>query len=110
MSIYIKTIKYEKLSQMNREGLFEIATARAGGFKVARFDIDIDKEIPERTQKLLKTLARILRGAKKRSAIQFFVTEDGFLNSTTESNYLLNVYPEIEEHIPTDRGFIFVKL
>ena len=46
MSIYIKTIKYEKLSQMNIEVLFEIATARAGGFKGARFDIDIDKEIP----------------------------------------------------------------
>lgn len=110
MSIYIKNIKYEKPIQMNTEVLFEIASARAGQFKVIRFDIDLDTENPARTQKRLNTLARILRGVKKRNAIQFFVTKEGFEKSTTESKYLLNVHSEVEDCIPTDRGYIFVKI
>lgn len=110
MSIYVKKIKYEKLKHINTEVLFELATARAGKFNIVRFDVEKSGEEPKNTQKTLSNLERILKSAKKRSAIQFFVTEDGVKESTTEAKYLFNVYPEAEESIPTDVSFIFVKL
>ncbi len=109
MRLTIKQLKYGKLKEMNTEVLFELASARAGGFSVVRLDVPPaeDDKIKERE---LSFLARILRAMKKRSAIQFFVTEEGLSRSTTEAKYLLNVFPEVEDAIPEGDGYIFVKL
>ncbi len=96
---------------MMTEIFFKVASARASGFSVVRFDIKkCDDEQAE--LRALKFLARILRGMKKRGAVQFFVMKDGFLRSSTEAQYILNVYPEVADAIPEDEGtkYIFVKI
>ena len=111
MSLQKINIKYEKLKDLTTEVLFHVADARASGFLALRFDISLalGKDKAERT---VKYIARILRGMKKRGAIQFFVTEEGFLRSSTEAKYLLNVMPQIEHDLPEskDYSFVFVKL
>lgn len=111
MSLRKISIKYEKLRDLTTEVLFHVADARVSGFPAIRFDVSLEngKYGAERT---VKYLARILRGMKKRGAIQFFVTEEGFSRSSTEAKYLLNVLPETEHDLPDAEkfSFVFVKL
>ncbi len=103
--------EYTRLKDMTTEIFFKVASARASGFSVVRFDINKNED--EKTElRALNFLARILRGMKKRGAVQFFVMKEGFLHSTTEAQYILNVYPEVGEAIPEDKDlkYIFVKI
>ena len=109
MRLITKQLNYSKLSEMKTEVLFEVASARAAGYAVVRFDVPRDDE-PKCIERSLAFLARILRAMKKRGAIQFFVTEDGFMRSTTEARFLLNMYPEVEEATSGSEASIFVKL
>ena len=109
MSLYIKQLKYTKPAQMNTEVLFEIAGARAEGCPLIRLDLPFSEE-GEEAEKSLRTLVRILKGMKKRGAVQFFIGKDDVLRSTTEARYLMNVFPEAENEIPTESNYVFVKL
>ncbi len=110
MRLCIMEVEYERLRDMTTEILYKVASARAGGKSVIRFDIKNEDE--QKGICVLNTLARILRGMKKRFAIQFFVTKEGFLRSSTEAQYILNVFPEVADALPADKNakYIFVKI
>ncbi|MBR2465665.1 MAG: hypothetical protein IKB38_01880 [Clostridia bacterium] len=110
MRLCSEIIEYEKLKDINTEVLFKVASARAAGISVVRFDIK--SEDRQRAGRICGFLSRVLRSMKKRGAIQFFVTKDGLARSTTEAQYILNVFPEVAASIPTDDGceFIFVRI
>ena len=111
MRLCIIEIEYEKLKDMTTEVFFKIASARASGFSVARVDIK-KKENDKLAPRKLNFLARILRGMKKRGAIQFFVMPEAFERSATEAQYLSNVFPEVVDAIPSgeDDKYIFVRI
>ena len=109
MSLYIKQLKYTKSAQMNTEVLFEIAGARADGCSVVRLDLPFSEECGV-SEKASLTLKRIIRSIKKRGTVQFFVSKDDILHSTTEARYLMNVFPEVENNIPSSGFFVFIKL
>lgn len=104
-------IEYDRLRDMTTEVFFKVASARASGISVVRFDIK-EKGNEGLENKALNFLMKILKGMRRRSAIQFFVTKDGFLKSSTEAQYVLNVFPEVGDDIPQDEGakFVFVRL
>lgn len=110
MRLCILEIEYEHLRDMTTEVFFKVASARASGFSVIRFDITNPNETVK--IKSVNFLTRILRGMKKRGAVQFFVTEDGFSRSSTEAQYLFNVFPEVEAalDVPPERKFVFVRI
>ncbi len=104
-------IEYEKLRDMTTEVFYKIASARANNCSVVRLDIS-KKDSEQTSTRCLNFLARILRGMKKRSAIQFFVTKEGFARSSTEAQFILNVFPEVKDAIPDAESeqYIFVKI
>lgn len=110
MKLCIYEIEYERLRDMTTEVFFKVASARASGFSVIRFDIKNQNEAVK--IKTVNFLTRILRGMKKRSAVQFFVTEEGFARSSTEAQYLLNVFPEVEAalDVPSEQKTVFVRI
>ena len=106
MNFCTEKIEYDKLKDVTTEILFKVASARAAGNNVIRFDID------SKSAKPLNALVRVLRGMKKRGAIQLFITQDGFKSGSTEAQYILNVHPELSCELPTfdDGAFVVVKL
>ncbi len=110
MRLCTEVIEYEKLKDMTTEVLFKVANARAADMSVIRFDIKSAEQ--QKTGRICGFLSRILRSMKKRGAIQFFVTKDGLARSTTEAQYILNVFPEVSASIPTDADceFVFVRI
>ena len=105
MKLCTVKLKYEKLRDMTTEVFFEVAGARACGYSVIRFDT------PEGAgERAVSTLARILRGMKRRGAVQFFVGKDGFEKQSTEARFLLNVCPECEEASGVACNYLFVKI
>lgn len=91
---------------------FAVASARAGGTELIRFDIpfgDDDREY----KKLFNSLVRLSKAMKEEHHIQFFATEKSFEEQSTEAAFLLNKYPSVFICGLTDNiesGYIYVKL
>ncbi|MBR3806714.1 MAG: hypothetical protein IKJ13_07800 [Clostridia bacterium] len=91
---------------------YAIASARAGGAELIRFDIPVTDDEKE-YKKLFNSLVRLLKGMKEERLIQFYATEKSFSDKATESAFLLNKYPSIFICGLTDNqraGFIYVKI
>ncbi len=110
MKVYETSLKYERLKDLTTEVLFHVASARARGFTIIKFDIP-PKEDERLTERIIKFITRILRGMKKRADVQFFVTQDGYMHSTTEASLLLNIYPESEYFLQkAEETCVYVKI
>ena len=69
---------------------FEVASARAQGIEILRFDIsDSEKE------KLAVYAEKKLRALKRCGRIQLFILASELINESTEAEYLKNKYPQI---------------
>ena len=86
-------VEYMKPNKLVTELRFDIATARAAGFRLVRLALSpSDASVRSR---LLTAVTRKLSSMKKEGAIQFFATQKSFEEHATEATYLLNKYPEL---------------
>ncbi len=91
------------------EIMFEIASARAEGAGLLRFELN---EQDESFSKLMLYIIRKLKGMKQKGHIQFFATSDSFEKGSTEAIFLMNKYPALFECVNADeiKKYIYVKL
>ena len=74
---------------------FNIAAARAERAELIQLELSEEKDSTRRREYSSVTVR--LRQLKREGVIQFFATEDDFVNNSTEAVYLLNKYPELSE-------------
>ncbi len=93
---------------LNTEILFHITSAKVLGKTLLRLGV---KEVFDgtREERRVKSITDILKSLKRRGLIQLFVFSSELKNSSTETEYLENVYPEIK-NINTDERFFIIKL
>lgn len=94
---------------MDTEIKYNIVNAAYEGGELVIFRIKKRNEDKENSR-LSFCAVKVLRGLKRAGNIQFFLNDDGLLDSTTEASYLINMYPDIREMISGDYISIFVKL
>ncbi len=94
------------------EIMFEVASARADGVQLLRFDI-AEREDPRIARRISRVARRVLKDMKTRGAIQFFAFPESIENKTTEYEFIVNKYPSL---LPGDAacnacgGYVYVKL
>ena len=99
----------DKSMDIDTEIRFAIATARADGMELLRFDIKREDDI----LKSFNATIRILKKMKLSGQIQFIATPSSFTNSDAEAEFLRNKYPQCLGNISIVSGneaFVFVKL
>jgi len=105
-------LKNRTVVNMATEIMFEIASGRAEGVELIRFDI-VRAEGEREFEKLLSGIMRVLKNMKAKRQIQFFAGAEHFSRGSTETEYLYNKYPDCLEGI-TEGGesfsFVYVKL
>ena len=105
-------VRSETLAQLKNELLFEIASQRASGVELIRFNV-YNKGDATLFLKIINWTKKQMRSFKNRGIIQFFATAESFLGNDTESKYLINKYPELFESIPQGEEnsfFVYIKL
>lgn len=93
---------------LNTEILFHITSAKVLGKTLLRLSIKENSDA-DREARRTKAVTDILKSAKRRGLIQLFVLSSDLKSSSTETEYLENVYPEIKD-INTDGRFFILKL
>lgn len=103
-------LKERNYTALLTEILFCVATERAVGAELVRFDIKKSNEKGD--DKAYPAAKRIMKYARKRGIIQIFVTDESYPDNTTESLYMQNLYGDfIEgERRPAGYDFIYVKI
>ena len=101
----------ETFSKIENELLFIIASARACGCELIRFELTpgSDKGSFKRDKTVLMHLLKALKQQKK---IQFFATERSFTENKLEAEYLYNKYESCIELTKSrsDAEFFYIKL
>ena len=93
--------------ELTTELMFEVATARADGAELLRFDAKIPENEAQRKKKL-STILKLLKNMKATGKIQFFAMPESFAAGGTEAIFLINKYPELFESKPqVADGFIY---
>ncbi len=100
------TLTSEKGAELDTEIRFLVATERASGTELIRFDI----RDGEGSALAVRLAVKILRRMRSEGAIQVYATRESFLSGDTEASYILNKYydsfmGELPEH-----EYIFVKI
>jgi hypothetical protein len=86
--------------------MFSVASERASGVPIVRFDIErSDERVASRTF-LLAT--RILKRMKERGAVQFFATPKSFIEGEREASFLINKFPELFSNFVANEDDIFI--
>ena len=88
------SIEYMSTDRLMTELRFDLASARALGFELVRFEPAA--EDAKVRSKLRASIIVRLRTLKKEGVVQFFASERDFAEESTEAVYLLNKYPELE--------------
>ncbi len=92
--------------ELNSRLLFDIATARNSGCPLVKFVLS--KEEGEKNQ---KNLINALRAIKKKGKISLFASSLDFSKGSTETEYLLNKFPELVKEKNDDKTITyFVKI
>lgn len=96
------------------ETMFELASARADGVEIVRFNMPLlHEEAGNLAKKNLNVVLKTLKNMKVTGQIQFFATPDSFKSSSTEAIFLLNKYPDIFENTKDERDtdtYIYIKI
>ncbi len=107
----IKTIRLQSVlsDEVLTEIMFEIASARAEGAELLRFELNLVNDNLATTKQFI---IKKLKDMKQKSRIQFFAAADSFKNGSTEAVFLLNKYPaHFEKNSPGEsENYIYVKL
>lgn len=91
----------ERQTELDTEIRFHIATERAGGEELIRFDIADEVS--------LRLAIKLLRRMKSDGAVQVIAARDSFISEDTEASYIINKYGKATELLP-DCEFVFVKI
>ena len=96
--------------QLKTEIFFSVASERASGVEVVRFNITPKDE--DFTARAFTHSVRILKGMKENRAVQFLATPQSFENSEREASFLINKYPELFSDFTanSDVPYIYVKI
>ena len=97
------------LIELDTELRFEAAKAKVEKSELIALKIK-NRESEKEQKRILSCVCIILRSLKKQSAIQFFVTPQGFLDNTMESQFLINKYGALNEGLDPAFSYIYVKL
>ena len=97
MKICSYILKGTNQNEISTEIKFLLASARFDGVELMRFIYETNEAEGE-AKKLHNIVIKVLRSLRSRKNIQFFVLPDGFAESTTEAEFLLNKYPEHFSH------------
>ena len=110
---------YKRIELKNRtvvnlatEIMFELASGRAEGIELMRFDIPRTEGEGE-FEKLMSGILRVFKNMKAKRLIQFYAGAEHFSRGSTETEYLYNKYPNYLNEVSdnAERGsFIYVKL
>ena len=84
------TLREKNYTALQTEILFNIASERAIGADLVRFDMPISEN--KEDVKAYSSALRIFKSIKKKGIIQLFVDREALESSTTEAEYLLNKY------------------
>lgn len=93
----------DSLAGLDTEIRFNIASERAEGVNLVRFDIKSDSD------SRLRLAIKVLRRMKSEGAVQVFASRDSFASEDTEASYINNKYGKILENLP-DFEFVIVKI
>ena len=92
-----------KPAELDTEIRFSIASLRASGEELVRFDIKSDCDTTPRSA------LKILRRMKNEGAVQVVASRDSFTLEDTEASYINNKYGKNLGEIP-EFEFVFVKI
>ncbi len=100
----------ENRDQLKTEIMFSVASERASGTDVIRFNIKNDDE--KLSSRVFTASVRILKQMKEKRAVQFFATPKSFFAGEREASFLINKYPELFSDFEPkeDEIFIYVKI
>ena len=105
MNIYIHTVASRLYVDAETETVFIIAVARADGASCVKFRFD------EESERVVPAVRKALRALKRRGSIQMLAGREDFDEMTTEAEFLLNKFPEIEGELALDASkFLYAKL
>ena len=96
------------LIELDTELRFEAAKAKVEKSELIALKLK-NRESEKEQKRMLSCVSIILRSLRKQSAIQFFVTPQGFADNTMEAQFLINKYGAINEGLNSSFSFIFVK-
>ena len=95
----------ESQAELNTEIRFIVASANVDKLALIRLEFGNG---PDDLKRRRSNVTRVLRALKKDSVIQFFVTDDGFSEESTEAVFLINKYGEYINN--REANSIYVKL
>ena len=109
MSYKIIELKGRNTQTSYTELLFEIASAKAGGIKLIRFNIKaaVNEAEAKDVKKMISSLIKTLKQMKSKGQIQLFATPTSFEKTTTEAVFILNKHPYVISEIKPDESLEF---
>ena len=114
MKYKVIELRGKEARDLTTEAMFEIASAKADGLELIRFNIHLLTDGAENlAKKNLKPVIKTLKNMKSTGQIQFFATPESFKTSSTEAVFLINKYPtlfaNIDDESETDT-YIYIKI
>lgn len=88
---------------------FNVASERARKAEIMKLSVS-GELADDKRQKLTLNAQKVLRAMKKQGRIQLFATPGDFKESTTEAQYLMNKYPEVDFFGADEEYFIIVRI
>lgn len=115
MSIKTVELKGRDAQSSRTEMLFEIASAKAEGIGLIRFNISSLSGESEKSslKRIISALTKELKQMKTKGKLQLYATPASFENGTTEAVFLLNKYPCISDNTEVSseyESYIYVKI
>lgn len=101
-ALKIIEITGERSPEIDTEIRFNIATERAAGEELVRFDI-------KSGEVALRHATRVLRRMKSEGAVQVLAFRESFAAGDTEASYISNKYGDTLGELP-EGEFVYIKL
>ena len=109
MSYYLYTLKGNGMVDYDTELRFEMAKAKVEQLELVIIRFRANNGEKDRSR-LSTCVTKILRALRKQGAIQFFVPAKGFDDNTTEAQFLINKYGEVNEEAEEGFEYFYIKI
>ena len=96
----------ESRDKLKTEILFSVASERASGVPVVRFNIENPDE--RVALRMFTAATRILKQMKEKGSVQFFAIPKSFAEGEREASYLINKFPELFSDFALREGELFI--
>ena len=104
MKIEVFTLKSSTAALLQTEILYSVATARASGSDLIRFDTELEKR-----ESIFAAMLKILKAIKKQGKIDVYISASDITGESKEAEYLRNKYPLVSDDAEKE-GSAFVKI